>query len=324
MTGPLTGAVATGETFDCRVAFAEELCALARADERVVAVCNDSVGSSNLGGFAAEFPDRLINVGIAEQDMVGVAAGLAGGGFVPFVCGAAPFLTGRALEQIKADLAYSNVHAVLCGMSPGMAYGALGPTHHSIEDLAWLRAIAGLTVVVPADPVQTRGALRWALGHRGPVYLRIGRHKVPAVTPPGRDFLVGRADTLVEGDDVTIVAAGTLVSRAVEAAALLSGSGVRARVLNMATVKPLDEAALFAAATHTHGIVTAEEATVHGGLGAAVAEFVVQHAPVPMRLLGVPGVFAPTGDTDFLLEHFGLTARGIATAALGLADARRA
>lgn len=316
-------AVTTSETFDCRVAFADELRALARADERIVAVCNDSVGSSNLTGFAEEFPDRLINVGIAEQDMVGVAAGLANGGYVPFVCSASPFLTGRALEQIKADVAYSRQHVVLCGMSPGMAYGPLGATHHSIEDLAWLRAIAGMTVVVPADPAQTRGAMRWAAACGEPVFLRVGRFKVPAVTPEGEAFQVGRASTLVDGDDVTIVATGTLVSRAVEAAERLRAAGIAARVLNMATVKPLDEAAVLAAARETGGIVTAEEATVHGGLGGAVAEFVVQHAPVPMRLLGVPGVFAPTGDTAFLLEHFGLTADAIAAAARELVGERR-
>ena len=137
---------------DCRRAFADTLIALAREDERVVAVCNDSVGSSNLTMFKAEFPDRMINVGIAEQDLVGVAAGLANGGLIPFVSAAAPFLTARALEQIKVDVAYSQAHVVLCGQSPGMAYGELGPTHHSIEDLSWLRAIADLPVVVPADP----------------------------------------------------------------------------------------------------------------------------------------------------------------------------
>ena len=152
--------VLSSETFDCRLAFAEELIALAREDDRIVAVCNDSVGSSNLGAFQKEFPDRLINVGIAEQDMVGVGAGLALSGYVPFVCGASPFLTGRALEQIKADVAYSQSPVVLCGMSPGMAYGELGPTHHSIEDLSWLRAIAGLGIVVPADPAETRSAVR--------------------------------------------------------------------------------------------------------------------------------------------------------------------
>src|SRR6476660_3429328 len=139
-------------TFDCREAFAEELLTLARTDERVVAVCNDSVGSSNLVGFREEFPDRLINVGIAEQDLVGVGAGLANGGLISFVSAAAPFLTGRALEQIKADVAYSHTRVILCGQSPGMAYGELGPTHHSIEDLSWLRAIADLPIVVPADP----------------------------------------------------------------------------------------------------------------------------------------------------------------------------
>ena len=174
------------QTYDCRKAFAEELTALAREDERVVAVCNDSVGSSNLVGFREEFPERLINVGIAEQDLVGVGAGLANGGLLPFVSAAAPFLTGRALEQIKADAAYSNVHVVLCGQSPGMAYGELGPTHHSIEDLSWTRAIANLPVLVPADPEQTRAAVRWAAENPGPAYLRIPRHKVPTVTPGGR------------------------------------------------------------------------------------------------------------------------------------------
>ncbi|HEY8729412.1 MAG TPA: transketolase C-terminal domain-containing protein [Acidothermaceae bacterium] len=303
------------ETFDCRVAFATELCELARTDERIVVVCNDSVGSSNLAGFADEFPDRLINVGIAEQDMVGVGAGLAGGGYVPFVCAAAPFLTGRALEQIKVDVAYSRAHVVLCGMSPGLAYGPLGPTHHSIEDLAWLRAIAGLTIVVPADPSQTRGAVRWAAGIDAPVFLRIARFKVPDVSGAGSAFEVGRATRPVDGDDVTIVAAGTMVTRAIEAAAILHQVGIRARVLNMATVKPLDERELLAAATETAGIVTVEEATIYGGLGGAVAEFVVQNRPVPVRILGVPGVFAPTGSTEFLLEHFGLTAERIADAA---------
>ena len=153
-------------TFDCRVDFADELARLAREDDRIVAVCNDSVGSSNLTGFREEFPDRLFNVGIAEQDLVGVGAGLANAGLIPFVCAAAPFLTGRATEQIKADVAYSQRHVVLCGQSPGMAYGELGPTHHSIEDLSWMRAVAGLPVVVPAGPLQTRAAVRWAAGAR--------------------------------------------------------------------------------------------------------------------------------------------------------------
>jgi transketolase len=309
----------TEETFDCRVAFADELITLARSDERIVAVCNDSVGSSNLGAFQAEFPDRLINVGIAEQDMVGVGAGLALSGYVPFVCGASPFLTGRSLEQIKADVAYSGAPVVLCGMSPGMAYGELGPTHHSIEDLSWLRAIAGLGIVVPADPAETRAAVRWAAGASTPVFLRIGRFKVPAV--PG-SFSFGTASVVRPGSDVTVVATGTMVSRALAAAEAASAEGVSVRVLNMSTIAPLDEAAVLAAARETGAIVTAEEATTTGGLGAAVAAVVVsQPRPVPMRMLGVHREFAPTGSTAFLLEHFGLTAEDIRAAAVGLAHA---
>lgn len=308
------------QTYDCRVAFAEELIALARADERIVAVCNDSVGSSNLGGFAAEFPDRLINVGIAEQDMVGVGAGLALSGYVPFVCAASPFLTGRALEQIKADVAYSQSPVVLCGMSPGMAYGELGPTHHSIEDLSWLRAIAGLSIVVPADPDETRAAVRWAAGAATPVFLRVGRFKVPAVG--GRPFRFGVADELRTGTDVTVVATGTMVSRALQAAEEAAAEGVSMRVLNMSTIAPLDEDAIRRAVHETGAIITAEEATTTGGLGAAVAAVVVaERRPVPMRMLGVNREFAPTGDTAYLLEHFGLTAADIRAAAVTLTRA---
>lgn len=304
-------------TYDCRVAFAEELAALAAENPKIVAVCNDSVGSSNLVAFRKQFPDRVVNVGIAEQNMVGVAAGLANGGYLPFVCAASPFLTGRALEQIKADIVYSDVPAVLCGMSPGMAYGELGPTHHSIEDLAWMRATGDLAVVVPADPQETRAAMRWAVGSGRPAFLRIGRFKVPAVSKEGQGFAPGRATVLREGRDVTLVAIGTLVSRALEAAELLAAQGVDARVINAASVKPLDEATILAAAKETRGIVTAEEANVHGGLGSAVAELLAERHPTRMRLMGVPG-FAPTGTTGFLLDHFGLNAAGIVARALEL------
>jgi transketolase len=304
--------------FDCRVAFAETLIELAKADERIVAVCNDSVGSSNLVGFQKLFPDRLVNVGIAEQNMVGVGAGLANGGFIPFVCGAGPFLTGRALEQIKVDVAYNGFPVVLCGMSPGMAYGELGPTHHSIEDLSWLRAIDGLAVVVPADPAQTRAAVRWAAKSGAPCYLRIGRTKAPEVTPEGSDaFAYGRANVLCDGSDVSIVATGAMVSRALSAAETLAERGLKTRVINVSTIKPLDEATIVAAARETGAIVTVEEAAIEGGLGAAVAQTVVRNAPVPMRMLGVTG-FAPTGTAEFLFDHFGLSTGGIVAAALEL------
>jgi transketolase len=309
------------ERFDCRDAFQRTLIELAATDERIVAVVNDSVGSSKLVAFQQAYPERLINVGIAEQNMVGVGAGLANGGRIPFVSGAAPFLTGRALEQIKADVAYSNTNVKLCGQSPGMAYGALGPTHHSIEDLAWLRAIANLPVVVPADPLETEQAIRWAARTEGPAFIRVSRSPVRALDGPA--FQLGVAARMRDGADLTIIACGTMVERALDAADALAGRGIQARVLNMATIRPLDREAIVAAAEETGAIVTVEEHTVHGGLGGAVAEVVAVERPVPMRMCGVPGVFAPTGSTEELFRRFGLTVDGIVDAALALAERRR-
>ncbi|MEZ4629450.1 MAG: transketolase family protein [Deinococcales bacterium] len=303
------------DLFDCRDAFAQSLEALAEQDERIVVVVNDSVGSSKVGGFKKKFPDRLINVGIAEQNMVGVGAGLANAGLIPFVCAASCFLTGRALEQIKADVAYSNTNVKLVGISSGMAYGALGPTHHSIEDFAWTRVIANLKIIAPADPLETLQAIEMAAKTVGPMFLRLSRMGVPAVHPQGYRFELGKAARLREGQDITLIANGVMVTRALEAASLLAQEGIEALVLNMATVKPLDQAAIIQAAQKTGAIISIEEHSMHGGLGSAVAEVVVEHAPVKMRILGVPGVFAPTGEAPWLLEHFGLTARGIYEAA---------
>jgi transketolase len=305
---------------DCRNAFSDAIVDLGASDERIVVVNNDSIGSSKTGPFRDRFPDRLINVGIAEQNLVGVGAGLANAGKIPFVCSASCFLTARALEQIKADVAYSNVNVKLVGMSSGMAYGPLGPTHHSIEDFAWMRAIANMTVVAPADPVETDQAVRASAVTEGPIFLRLSRMGVPRIYEDSYRFQFGKASTLRTGDDVTLIANGVMVARALEAADALEKQGIRARVLNMATVRPIDKEAVVAAARETGAIVTAEEHTVHGGLGSAVAEVVVQHRPVPMRILGVPGVFAPTGDPEWLLEHFGLTSDGIARAAFELLE----
>ena len=194
-------------------------------NHRIVGVVNDSVGSSKLDAFKKAFPDRLINVGIAEQDMVGVAAGLANGGRIPFVSAASCFLTARALEQIKADVAYSNRNVKLCGMSPGMAYGELGPTHHSIEDIAWLRAIDNMTIVVPADPIETAAAMRWAAAVEGPVFIRVSRMSVPEVYADDYAFVPGRAVTLRDGDDVTLISNGTVLWRALVAAEQLADDG---------------------------------------------------------------------------------------------------
>jgi transketolase len=291
---------------------------MAAADPRVCAVANDSLSSAKLKNFKEKFPDRFVNVGIAEQNMVGVGAGLANGGMVPYVCGASCFLTARAMEQIKVDLAYTKANVKLCAMSPGMAYGQLGPTHHSIEDLAWMRVLPNLTVIVPADPVETAAAMRYSLVHEGPMFLRIARVPVPRVHGDDYQFRLGRAVQLREGSDVTLIANGLMVCRALDASDALEARGISARVLNMSTVKPLDREAIVDAARTTRGIVTAEEALAAGGLGGAVAEVLAQEHPAPMRILGVPDVFAPTGTAEFLLEHFGLTAAGIERAALKL------
>jgi transketolase len=308
-------AVQDGKKFDCRDAFAATLEAMAAEDERVVVVVNDSVSSTKLKGFKARFPERFVNVGIAEQNMVGVGAGLANGGKIAYVCGASCFLMARAMEQVKVDLGYTNANVKLCGMSSGMAYGELGPTHHSIEDLAWTRVIPNLAVVVPADRTETAAAMRLSREHVGPMYLRLSRMPVPDVCGEG-GFELGKAQMLREGADVTLMANGVLVSRAMEAAETLAAEGVQARVLNMSSMKPMDVEAVLDAARTTRGIVTVEEASVYGGLGGAVAEIVVQQAPVRMRILGVPGVFAPTGSEEFLLDYFGLNAAGIHKAAM--------
>ncbi|MFK0165204.1 transketolase family protein [Rhizobium sp. NPDC090279] len=303
---------------DCRDAFALTLERLAAANQKIVAVCNDSVGSSKLGGFKSKFPDRLVNVGIAEQNMVGVGAGLANGGRLPYVCGASPFLTGRSLEQIKADISYSNANVKLVGISSGMAYGELGPTHHSIEDFAWTRVLPNLPVIAPCDRIETAAAVEWAAAYDGPCFLRLSRVGVPDLLPENHRFELGRANLLREGSDVTLIANGTLTHRMMKAADILSGRGIRARVLNMATVRPIDEDAIIAAATETGAIVTAEEHSIFGGLGSAVAEVVVDSAPVPMKRLGVPGVYAPTGSAEFLLDEFGMAPTAIADAAVAL------
>lgn len=298
--------------FDCRDSFAATIEALAENDPRIVTVVSDSVGSSKLGGFKKKWPERMVNVGIAEQTVVAVGAGLANGGKIPFVSAAACFLTGRALEQIKADIAYSNVNVKLIGQSSGVAYGELGPTHHSIEDMAWLRLLTNLTIIVPADPWQTEQAIRAAAAMDGPVFVRLSRMPVPALERTNASFEIGKAETLVDGTDATIIANGTMVHRAVAAAKILAAEGISARVVNLATIAPLDEAAILAAA-ETGAIVTVEEGNIRGGLGGAVAEVVTANTPVPMRIMGFPG-FVPTGSAEFLMEHFGLTETGIAAA----------
>ena len=309
----MSHAVEKAGLYDCRDAWIKTLVELAADDDRIVAVSSDSVGSSKLASFQNAYPDRLINVGIAEQVLVGVGAGLANGGRIPFVSAASCFLTGRALEQVKADVAYANFNVKLIGQSSGIAYAELGPTHHSIEDFAWLRPLTNLTVIVPADPWETAEAVKWAAAHEGPVYIRLSRMPVPMLDIPNRKFQPGRAEVVRQGTDLTLIACGTTVHLAASAAELLHAEGVAARVLNFSTINPLDEDALHAAAA-TGAIVTVEEASVRGGLGGAVSEFTASHRPVPVERVGFPG-FLPTGSLEYLFEQNGLTAQGIAAAA---------
>lgn len=302
------------ELFDCRDTWAKTLGEIADSDSRIVAVVNDSVGSSKLGDFEKQFPLRTINVGIAEQNMVGVAAGLANGGKIPFVSAAGCFLTARAMEQIKADVAYSQYNVKLIGQSPGVAYGDLGPTHHSIEDFAWLRTLPGMAVVAPSDPIETKKVIEWAATYDGPVYVRIARMGIPRVHAEDYEFQLGKATTLRSGTDVTLIATGTTVSRTLEAADLLESEGHSVRVLSMPSIKPIDEEAIVAAARETGGIVTVEEALVTG-LGGAVAEVVVAQAPCAMRFVGFQDEFAATGSTQWLFDEHGINSTQIAASA---------
>jgi len=304
--------------FDCREAYAKALESMAGEDARVAVVINDSLSSAKMKDFSTKYPPRFVNVGIAEQNMLGVGAGLANGGMIPYLCGASCFLTARGMEQIKVDLAYSKANVRICGMSSGMAYGQLGPTHHSVEDMAWTRILPNMTVIVPADPIETEMAMRYSLNHVGPMFLRISRIPVRKVHDDDYQFVLGKASTLREGNDLTIIANGVVVSRALDAAEALAQKGVQARVLNMSTVKQLDHESVLKAARETGRIVTAEEGLRAGGLGGAVAELVATEHPTPMRIIGLPDTFAPTGGAEFLLDHFGISARGIAETALGM------
>jgi transketolase len=227
------------------------------------------------------------------------------------------------MEQIKVDLGYSKANVRICGMSSGMAYGQLGPTHHSVEDLAWMRIIPNITVIVPADPIETAAVMRYSLQHVGPMFLRISRIPVPRIHRDDYAFQLGKAIKLRDGSDVTIITNGVLVHRALDAACLLEKAGVSARVLNMSTIKPLDQEAILDAACATRAIVTAEEGLAAGGLGGAVAEVLALNRPTPMRILGLQDMFAPTGSAEFLLEYFGLTAQGMRDAAMELLAEKR-
>ncbi|MFG2543590.1 transketolase family protein [Streptomyces sp. NPDC048594] len=300
----------------CREAWSLALESVAARDDRVVVLVNDSIGSAGLGRFVRRFPDRVVDVGIAEQNLVSVAAGLALAGRTVFVSSASSFLA-RALEQIKIDVAYAQADVKLVGQSPGVGYGPLGPTHHAIEDITWMSALPGLPVIAPSNPAETAAAVAWAASRPGCAYLRIPRklYGTPVGSPDS--FTYGQATTVRAGRDVTLVSAGATVGLALAAAEDLAVEGVDARVVAMSTVRPLDSERLLDAATTTAGIVTVEDGLVTG-LGGAVAAFLSERCPSPVRRIGFRDAFAGVGDDHALLEQAGIGVAGIAAAARSL------
>lgn len=304
-------------------AFADTLLELARRDRRVLVLTSDSRGSAKLTPFGKELPDQLIEVGIAEQNLVGIAAGLASTGKIVFAVSPASFLTARALEQIKNDVAYSDHPVRLVGISAGVSYGALGSTHHSLHDLAALRAIPNLTIVVPADNAETAAAVRAAAAAAHPVYLRFGKAPMYHLHPELLSFELGKAIVLREGADVAFIATGETVVHALLAAGQLAEEGVQARVISMPTVKPLDRQALLAAGRQCRAVVTVEEHLVHGGLGEACAAVLMQAGvAVPFRIVGIPDEDTVTGAQADIFRHYGLTMEGLAATALELLQRR--
>ena len=297
-----------------RMVFTRTLLALARENANLFALATDSRGSVTLSDFARELPAQFVECGIAEQNAVSIAAGLTNAGKKPFVCGPACFYSLRSAEQIKVDLAYSNSDVKVIGVSGGVSYGALGASHHATQDVALMRAIPGLTVVLPADGFQTEALTRTLAAHTGPVYARMGRGAVPDVYEKDPPFTLGKANILRHGRDLSLIACGEMVYPAVEAAKLLSASGIEVSVFDMHTLKPLDEGAVLTAAA-TGAVITIEEHSVHGGLGSAVASLLAQRKPTLMRILGLPDEFLYTGTSAEVFEYYGLTPQGIAEAA---------
>ena len=299
--------------------FADTLQALATADRRIIAVTSDSRGSGKLAPYSKALPKQIVEVGIAEQNLVGITAGLAACGKKSFGVSPSCFLTARSLEQIKNDICYSNVPGVIVGISSGVSYGALGSTHHSIHDLAVLRAIHNLTIIVPADNFETREAVKYAATADRPVFLRFGKAAMLGVAPAGAKFEAGKAITLREGKDVAFLANGETVVHALLAAAHLADSGISTRVLSLHTVKPLDTAAVLAAGRECRAVITVEEHMVNGGFGEAVASTLLQAGLSPkFKMVGFPDEDTVTGAQADIFRHYGISMEGLAATARSL------
>lgn len=292
--------------------FAEGLTALGRKYNNVVLLGADITSSVGMDGFAKQFPDRFFSMGIAEQNCVGVAAGLALSGKVPVFSTYGVFAGIRTTDQVRISLCYNNVHAIIGGAHAGISVGPDGATHQALEDIAIMRVLPNMTLLSPCDATQTKLATIAAYEQvKGPVYVRFGRAAAPDFTLPDHEFRVGRAQLMHEGNDISIIATGHLVWEALQAAYRLKEQGIGARVINMHTIKPIDKKIVIKAARETGAIVTAEEHQVHGGLGSAVAEVVVENHPVPMAFVGMNDSFGESGEPRELMEKYGLTAEAI-------------
>lgn len=300
---------------DTRSGFGAGLLEAAKADSRIVAMAADLKDSLKMSDFAEAFPDRFIQCGIAEANMVGVAAGLAITGKIPFAGSFAEFITGRVYDQIRQEVAYGATNVKLASSHAGLTLGEDGATHQTMEDIALMRALPGMTVIVPCDYNQTKAATIAAAKFEGPVYLRFGRPAVPNFTPADEPFEIGKAYVLNEGKDVTLIATGHMVWEALKAAELLESEGICATVINVATIKPLDEQTILASALKTRAVVVAEEHNEAGGLGELIAGMLARRAPMPVEMVNGKDRFGQTGTPGELLKAYGLDAEHIAEAA---------
>ncbi len=298
------------EEVSLREAYGKTLVELGRVNPDIVVLDADLCRSTMTQYFVREFPGRSFDCGIAEQNMVGIAAGLAASGKVPFASTFAVFAVGRCFDQIRMSVAQPRLNVKIVATHGGITVGEDGTSHQAIEDLSLICSLPGFTVIVPADAIETVQAVEAAAAHIGPVYMRLCRGKLPLVCAEDYSFNLGKAVTLRQGRDATIIAIGIMVSAALDAAEELEREGIKCRVVNMSTLKPIDEAAIIAA-TETGAIVTAEEHLEHGGLGSAVARVVVRHRPVPMEFVAIKDTYAKSGKPAELLQRYGLTAKDI-------------
>lgn len=297
-----------------RDAYGEALKILGKENEDVVVLDADLSSSTKTGVFAKEFPERFINTGIAEQNMMGVAAGIATTGKIPFASSFAMFATGRAFEIVRNSIGYPNLNVKIAATHAGLTVGEDGASHQALEDISVMRTIPNMTVLCPADAVEAKAAILEAAKYKGPVYIRLGRSKVPTIFEESNfEFIIGKAKEIKSGDDIAIIATGVMVSKALEASEKLAEEGIGARVINMSTIKPIDKDIIEKAAKETKGIVTAEEHNIIGGLGAAVAEVVTESFPTIVKRVGTQDTFGESGNGDQLLEKYGLTVESIVT-----------